>query len=369
MNLHRMTPRINSSKQQTDPHPTNSAKHKATKLIAVARRNQGILGLVVLIILSSLPIGFYIKGMRISLYSQYFWQWSNFANIFRQTSITGILAVGMTFVIITGGIELSVGSGLAFLGCIAALLEKKPDLSFAFLILTVIAVGTTVGSINGALVTKGKFQPFIATLAAMVTLRGLAYRITGSNIVTDPTLAHKFASFSGNLYVYLPGPFQRFFGTDQTLNPVPVFAVIFLGAVIVGHILLDRTRFGRHVISTGANEEATRLSGVNVNRTKITVYAINGALVGLAALMFTARTSTGDPSSGLGYELDAIAAAVVGGTSLVGGSGSIIGTLVGALFIGVLNNSLQLNNIDRFTALALEGPIILLAVALQKRKK
>jgi len=332
------------------------------------RRNQGVLGLIILAALSSLPIGFHLNGLRISLYSPYFWQWANFANIFRQTSITGILAVGMTFVILTGGIELSVGSGLAFLGCVAALLAKRDSLPLPVLIGLTIGMGAVIGSINGALVTRGRFQPFIATLAAMVTLRGLAFRITDSNIVTGPNFAAKFGIFSGNVSVPIPAPLGRLVGADQFWNPVPVFAIIFLIAVIAGQVVLSRSRFGRQVMSVGGNEEATRLSGVNVVRTKLLVYTMNGVLVGLAALMFTARTSTGDPAGGMGYELDAIAAAVVGGTSLLGGRGSIFGTLIGALFIGVLNNSLQLNSIDRYTALALEGPIILLAVGLQRRR-
>jgi ribose transport system permease protein len=358
------------------PDYTGASQHKslrpetgtAGRVLELIRRNQGVLGLIILVALSSLPIGFHLGKARVSLYSPYFWQWANFANIFRQTSITGILAVGMTFVIITGGIELSVGSGLAFLGCVAALLAKSDRLPFAMLISITVCLGAVIGGINGALVTRGKFQPFIATLAAMVTLRGLAFRITDSNIVTGPNFASKFGGFSSNVFLPIPAPLGHLLGTDQFWNPVPVFAIIFLIAVIVGQVLLVKSRFGRQVMSVGGNEEATRLSGVSVDRTKILVYAINGIMVGLAALMFTARTSTGDPASGLGYELDAIAAAVVGGTSLMGGKGSIVGTLIGALFIGVLNNSLQLNSIDRYTALALEGPIILLAVGLQRRR-
>lgn len=361
-----MMPRSNSP--DSPPNLSRSIGAAVRPLLTSVRRNQGILGLLALVLLSSLPIGFHLGETRVSLYSAYFWQWANFANIFRQTSITGVLAVGMTFVIIAGGIELSVGSGLAFLGCTAALLAKRPDLSFPVLIGVTIILGSIIGCINGSVVTKGKFQPFIATLAAMVTLRGLAFRITGSNIVTDPNLARKFSGFSGNIYIPIPAALQHVVGTDQFWNPVPVFAIIFLITVLVGQILLTRTQFGRHVVSVGGNEEATRLSGVAVDRTKIIVYAISGMMVGLAALMFTARTSTGDPASGVGYELDAIAAAVVGGTALTGGRGSVFGTLIGALFIGVLNNSLQLNSIDRYTALALEGPIILLAVGMQRRR-
>ncbi len=336
--------------------------------LSIVRSNQGILGLLILIILSSCPVGFYLFGVRFSLYSPYFWSWANFANIFRQTSIVGILAVGMTFVILTGGIELSVGSGLAFLSVSAALLCKNPNASFPLIVVAVIFLGAAIGGISGTVVTRGKFQPFIATLAAMVTLRGLTFRLSGGNIVNDYNMEARFSGFSRNIMVPIPGFLHQLAGTTDLWNPVPVFALIFLAAVAGGQILLKKTAFGRKIVSVGGNEEATRLSGVSVDRTKITVYALNGALVALAALMFTARTSTGDPGSGIGYELDAIAAAVVGGTALTGGRGSIIGTLIGALFIGVLNNSLQLNSIDRYTALALEGPIILLAVGMQRRK-
>jgi ribose transport system permease protein len=338
------------------------------RITAALKRNQGVLGLVILILLSSLPIGFYVHGVRVSLYSQYFWSWSNFANVFRQTSIVGVMAVGMTFVILTGGIELSVGSALAFLSVAAALMCKGQGSAFVPIIIAVIALGTIIGGISGTVVTRGKFQPFIATLAAMVTLRGLTFRLSGGNIVNDPRLADTFAPFSHSILVPIPSFLQRLLGTSEFWNPIPVFAVIFIAMVVLGQILLTKTVFGRNIVSLGGNEEAARLSGIPVDRTKIAVYALNGALVALAALMFTARTSTGDPGSGIGYELDAIAAAVVGGTALSGGRGTIVGTLIGALFIGVLNNSLQLNSIDRYTALAMEGPIILLAVGMQRRK-
>ncbi len=331
-------------------------------------RYQAVVGLLLLVLLASLPIGIERGSLRLSLYSPYFRSWDNFANVFRQTSITGVLAVGMTFVILTGGIELSVGSGLAFLSCVAALLARRADLPFAAVILLVIGLGGLVGGINGAMVARGRFQPFIATLAAMVTLRGLAFRVTGSSIVTSPDLEARFRIFSGSFAVPIPAFLWRLLGTDHVWNPLPVFAVFFLAAVVLGHLVLTRTRTGRYIVSIGGNEEAARLSGVPVTRDKMLVYALNGLLVGLAALMFTARTNSGDPGSAVGYELDAIAAVVVGGTSLSGGKGSIIGTLIGALFIGVLNNILQLNSIDRYTALALEGPIILFAVALQRKR-
>ena len=358
-----------SSSASEIPTSSPSLRVRLRALGGIARRYQGVVGLLLLVLLASLPIGVEnVFGARLSLYSPYFRSWDNFANIFRQTSITGVLAVGMTFVILTGGIELSVGSGLALLSCVAALLARHESWPFGVVIVLVVLLGGVVGTVNGALVARGRFQPFIATLAAMVTLRGLAFRVTGSNIITSPTLESRFHVFSGNFAVPIPPFLWRAFGTERVWNPVPVFAVFFLAAVALGHIFLTRTRAGRHVTSIGGNEEATRLSGVAVNRSKVFVYALNGLLVGLAALMFTARTNSGDPGSGVGYELDAIAAVVVGGTSLSGGKGSVIGTLVGALFIGVLNNVLQLNSIDRYTALALEGPIILLTVALQRKK-
>ena len=359
---------MNASPNAATPAAPSDLRVRASQALTFARRYQGVVGLLLLVLLASLPIGIERGGLRLSLYSPYFRSWDNFANIFRQTSITGVLAVGMTFVILTGGIELSVGSGLAFLSCVAALLARRADLSFMLVIALVVALGGLVGGVNGTLVARGRFQPFIATLAAMVTLRGLAFRVTGSSIVTSPDLEARFHVFSGNFAVPIPSFLWRLLGTDHFWNPLPVFAVFFLVAVALGHVVLTRTRFGRHVMSIGGNEEAARLSGVTVTRSKILVYALNGLLVGLAALMFTARTNAGDPGSAVGYELDAIAAVVVGGTSLSGGKGSVVGTLVGALFIGVLNNVLQLNSIDRYTALALEGPIILLTVALQRKR-
>ena len=161
--------------------PTSAApsilRARIAQALTFARCYQGVVGLLLLIVLASLPIGIERGSLRLSLYSPYFRSWDNFANIFRQTSITGVLAVGMTFVILTGGIELSVGSGLAFLSCVAALLARRADISFALVILLVVALGGLVGSVNGTLIARGRFQPFIATLAAMVTLRGLAFRV------------------------------------------------------------------------------------------------------------------------------------------------------------------------------------------------
>ncbi len=355
------------TRSQSAPEPGKSDSR--SRLLAILRRSQGGVGLLLLLILASCPIGFYMHGTRVSLYNEYFRTWDNFANIFRQTSITGVLAVGMTFVILTGGIELSVGSGVAFLCCVAAMLARGSGWPFGVVVLFTLALGSVIGVVDGGLVAKGKFQPFIATLAAMVTLRGLAYRVTGSNIITSPVLESKFKFFSGAFSIPIPRPLWSLFGTTNFWNPVPVFAIFFLLAVLLGHVILTRTVFGRNVASIGGNEAATRLSGVAVDRNLIAVYALNGLMVALAALMFTARTNSGDPGSAIGYELDAIAAVVVGGTSLTGGRGSVVGTLIGALFIGVLNNVLQLNSIDRYTALALEGPIILLAVALPRGRR
>lgn len=352
----------------TAPGSPSGTARLISVLVTLLRRYQGVVGLLLLILLASFPVGYEHGTTRITLYSPYFRSWDNFANIFRQTSITGVLAVGMTFVIMTGGIELSVGSALALLGCTAAMVARNNSVPLLLVAVAVLALGGLVGTVNGTLVAKGRYQPFIATLAAMVTLRGLAFRVTGSTIITSPNLEGRFRLFNSNFYLPVPSFLWGVVGTDRLWNPIPVFAVFFLAAVILGHILLTRTTFGRHVTSIGGNEEATRLSGVAVDRNKILVYALNGLLVGLAALMFTALTNSGDPGSAIGYELDAIAAVVVGGTALSGGRGSLIGTLTGALFIGVLNNVLQLNSIDRYTALALEGPILLLTVALQRKR-
>ena len=333
----------------------------------ILSRYQGAFGLIILISLASFPLGFYLGDARVSLYNPNFRTWGNFANILEQVAITGVLAVGMTFVILTGGIDLSVGSGVAFLSCASALMVVGGHLPVPLIIIATLALGGLIGGVSGGIIAKSGLQPFVVTLAMMVSLRGLAYVITHSTFVTG--LGSALDPFKASVMVPIPSFLQSVFGTTETWNRIPLFAVVLIGVVLIAQAVLNTTRFGRQVMSIGGNEEASRLSGIPVARVKTAVYALSGALVGLAALMFTARTQSGSPSSAFGYELDAIAAVVVGGTALTGGYGTVTGTLIGTLFIGILGNVLQLNGVDYYVGLGLEGPIILLAVLLQPNRR
>jgi ribose transport system permease protein len=282
----------------------------------------------------------------------------------QQVSINAIVAVGMTLVIITAGIDLSVGSIFGFVGVITALALMSPSLvahlgqnSIFLACLVGIAGGTLIGFLNGAAVAWLRMQPFIVTLAMMWIVRGLAEVLTdGSPVgVVDPSehlgalrndiLQHKF-TWIGMGYV----------------GPLPVSALIAIIVVVMGHILLTRTIFGRHVYALGGNAEAARLSGVNVSKIRIFVFTISGALAGVAAVILMSKLNSGQPTVGQGYELYAIAAVVVGGTSLFGGSGSVAGSAIGALIIGVINMGLDLHGISSFWQLMITGTIIFLAV-------
>ncbi len=338
-----------------------------TILKTLFTRYQGAIGLIILLTLASFPIGFIAGGSRVSLYNENFRTWTNFANILEQVAITGVLSVGMTFVIITGGIDLSVGSGVAFFSCASALWIVGGHLSLPIIVLLTLGLGAVVGSISGGIIARTGLQPFVVTLAMMVSLRGLAYIITHSTFVTG--LGSSLDFFKSSVMVPIPRFLQPLFGTAETWNRIPLFAIFLIIVVFLAQILLVRTKFGRQVISIGGNEEAARLSGIPVNRVKILVYMLNGILVATAAIMYTARNQSGAPGTAVGYELDAIASVVVGGTSLMGGRGAVTGTLLGTLFIGILGNVLQLNGVDYYVGLGLEGPIILLAVLLQPGRK
>ncbi|MFQ6133112.1 MAG: ABC transporter permease [Armatimonadota bacterium] len=349
-----------------------------------------------------------------------FLTWGNQTDIFTHVSINGVLAVGMTFVILTAGIDLSVGRmlGLGSVVCAMLLMQRGPNWAFwvaqtslalsgllagwvtwaalgrwmrrsdfrlvasvliglgwgiglsawgamqmptGFSVLGVLvavpAVGLMFGLLSGLMIAKGRLQPFIGTLAMMVSAHGAARLIAGGRIqpltdtagVTepDPWFAALRSSYIGPLHF-----------------PVP--AAVFLLCVVVAFVVLRTQRFGRHVYAVGGNEEAARLSGINVDRTKIAVYAVSGALAGLGGLLYCARYRQGYADALEATELDAIAAVVIGGTSLMGGRGSITGTFVGVLIFGYLNNILQLEGVHTNWQLLLKGIIIVLAVWLQE---
>lgn len=269
---------------------------------------------------------------------------SNLLNVAQQTTLVAIIAVGMTFVIITGGIDLSVGSVLAFAGVVmASLLQRGWPLLLA--LLAGLAVGLLCGLLNGLLITAGKLPPFIATLGMMSVARGAALVFTGGRPISG---------FADN--------FRWLAVSDVLRIPVPV--IVMLLVYLVAHFVLTKTKLGRYTYAIGGNEEAALLSGVNVRVYKTLVYGLCGMLSGLTALILTARLNSAQPIAGMMYELDAIAATVIGGTSLSGGEGKIFGTLIGALIIGVLRNGLNLLDISSFVQQIVIGAVIIVAVLL-----
>jgi len=289
----------------------------------------------------------------VSVLNEYFFTLDNLLNILRQTSVIAILAAGMTLVILTAGIDLSVGSILALCGAFAASMISLEISVFIAIPLSLLG-GAILGSMTGVIISKGKVQAFIATLVMMTLLRGVTMVYTdGRPISTGFTdVADHFA----------------WFGTGYLFGiPVPVWLMILVFAGI--WYLLNHTRFGRYVYALGGNESATKLSGINVDRIKIGVYSICGLLSALAGIIITSRLSSAQPTAGMGYELDAIAAVVVGGTSLAGGRGYIMGTLIGALIIGVLNNALNLLDVSSYFQMIVKAAVILLAVLVDNKQK
>jgi ribose transport system permease protein len=276
---------------------------------------------------------------------------ANLLNVMRQVSINALIAFGMTLVILLGGIDLSVGSILALSSVgIATLIQSGVNPMLATL-LGVIG-GGVMGLLNGLVVSKGKVAPFIATLASMTILRGLALVVSGGSPITG---------FNSDLFSMLGG------GYVAGLIPIPVVWMLIMFGLFA--FLLKKTVFGRHVYATGGNEEAARLSGVKVDQIKLWVYTVSGAMSAMAGVVLTSRLNSAQPTAGSGYELDAIAAVVLGGTSLTGGRGWIFGTLMGALLIGVLNNGLNLLGVSSFYQQVIKGVVILLAVLIDRSGK
>ena len=266
---------------------------------------------------------------------------NNLSNVLRQNAFPAIIAAGMTFVILTGGIDLSVGSVVALAGVLCAdAIVHGWGIPAGLLI--GVAVGVLIGLVNGTVVTRIGVPPFIVTLATMLVVRGAAFKYTDARTISG--LPPGFASIS------------------QGLVMTAVMAVVFGAA----WVLLMRTPFGRHVYATGGNREAAWLSGVRVVRVLTSVYVISGLAAGIAGVLVASRLSSGYPRAGELYELDAIAAVVVGGTSLYGGRGSIWGTLAGAFFIGILNNGLNLYNVSAYDQMIVKGTVFLAAASLDR---
>jgi ribose/xylose/arabinose/galactoside ABC-type transport system permease subunit len=267
---------------------------------------------------------------------------SNLLNIAEQTSINAIVAVGMTFVILSGGIDLSVGSMVALSGVVLGLSLHDPQ-PFALAMVVALGVGAACGTVNGLLIDRGGLPPFIVTLGMMSIARGAALVITEGRPISGFEPA--FRALATARIGFVPAP-----------------VVIMVIVYVIAHFALTRTTFGRYVYAIGGNEEAARLSGVRIHLHKTAIYAVSGLTSAVAAIILTARLNSAQPIAGMMYELDAIAATVIGGTSLMGGEGSLGGTLVGALIMGVLRNGLNLLGVSSFLQQIVIGGVIVGAV-------
>ncbi len=282
----------------------------------------------------------------------------NLLNVLRQVSISGLLAIGMTFVILTAGIDLSVGSLLAFCGLAAAIVAKgnaagnfalgadggASGYGWATALLVAVAIGLAGGAIQGLAITRAKVPPFVVTLGGMSVFRGAALLLSGGGPISG---------FDEGF---------RFWGQGR-IGGIPTPVLVFLGFAILAHIVLRYTRFGRTVYAVGGNPEAARLSGLKVGRILLSVYVIMGFFAGLGGFVLASRLNSAEAVAGMGYELTVIASVVIGGTSLFGGIGTIFGTVIGAVLIGVLLNGLVLLNVSSYIQQIIIGLIIVLAVA------
>ncbi|MFB5267646.1 ribose ABC transporter permease RbsC [Paenibacillus enshidis] len=295
-------------------------------------------------------LGLLILIIVVSALNPAFLEPLNILNLLRQVAINALIAFGMTFVILTGGIDLSVGSTLALSSALMASLL----VSGFHPLLAIVAgcvIGAILGAVNGLMVTKGKMAPFIATLATMTIFRGLTMVFTEGNPITGLSDSLMFQLFGRGYFVGIP---------------VPAITMAFTFALL--WVVLHKTSFGRKTYAIGGNERASIISGIKVHRVKIMVYSLAGLLAGLAGAILTSRLDSAQPTAGTSYELDAIAAVVLGGTSLSGGRGRIVGTLIGALIIGALNNGLNLLGVSSFYQLVVKGIVIVIAVLMDRKK-
>ena len=312
----------------------------------ILQKSQSLIALLLMIIV-------------MTILSEKFFTTGNLWNVLRQISVNLCISVGMTLVILTGGIDLSVGSILALTGAVTAGLLKNGvaieplNLLIRYNAFGAVCVGLVLGLalglFNGAVITRFKVAPFVVTLGMLTIARGLTMLWTGGYPITG---LGGFSSLGTGWFAGIP---------------MPVWITLFVVGIFI--VIMKKTRFGRYVYAIGGNEQASHLSGLNVKRVKIAVYAICGLLSAVAAMIVTARLDSAQPNAGISYELDAIAAVVVGGTSLSGGKGSVAGTVLGALIIGVLNNGLVLLNVSPFWQQVIKGLVIIFAVVIDRGNK
>ncbi|MFD0829370.1 ribose ABC transporter permease RbsC [Neobacillus cucumis] len=296
-----------------------------------------LLGLIILIVIVSILNPSFLEPL-------------NILNLLRQVAINALIAFGMTFVILTGGIDLSVGAILALSSSLTAgMIVSGLDPILAIIVGCIL--GGIMGMVNGLLITKGKMAPFIATLATMTAFRGLTLVYTKGNPITG----------LGDNYLF------QLFGRGYFLG-IPVPAITMIVTFVLLYIVLHKTPFGRKTYAIGGNEKAALISGIKVPNVKLIIYGLSGLLAALAGAILTSRLNSAQPTAGTSYELDAIAAVVLGGTSLSGGKGRIFGTLIGALIIGTLNNGLNLLGVSSFYQQVVKGIVIIIAVLLDRKK-
>lgn len=327
---------------ETNLVETETKKQVKEKAITLLLSEYGILFFFVVLVL------------LLSVASPNFLRTRNILNVLRQTSINGLLSIGMTFVILTGGIDLSVGSVLAFAGIVSA--SFASDAVGGFITPPLVAIsaglvaGAGLGAINGLFVAKWRMPAFVVTLGMLSMARGFTFLATDGMPV--PRIDRRFLLIGQGVFLTIP---------------VPVW--ILLSVLIIAWITLYKTRYGRYIYAVGGNEKSAKISGINTRMIVFSVYVISGFLSALGGVILTARTTAGLPQAGQAYELDAIAAVVIGGTSLSGGQGQIIGTLFGALLLGVINNGLDLLGVSSYFQLVIKGAIIIGAVLLDSLRK
>lgn len=296
-----------------------------------------------------LVIALVIISALISFANPNFFTVPNLVNVVRQISINGILAVGVTFVLLTGGVDLSLGSVVALAGVVAASAAHPQQYPVVVPLALGVLTGAACGAVNGFVVTKGRVAPFIATLGMMTVARGLALVVSGGRPVSN--LSPAFTRLGGDVM------------------GIPIPAIILAVIALLSYVFLKHLRLGRYIFAVGGNEHAAWASGINVGMVKLLAYTVCGALAGVAGVVLAARITTGQPNAGVGYELDAIAAVVIGGTSLSGGVGGVGGTILGSLLMGVINNGLDLMNVTSYYQSIVKGIIIVGAVLFDRTRE
>ncbi|MEG1651470.1 MAG: ABC transporter permease [Oscillospiraceae bacterium] len=320
-------------------------KHSAPTLDNRGARNWKALFEKYAIIIAFLGLLVIISVLRPSFLAP-----GNLILVLNQASINGILAVGITFVLITAGIDISIGSVIGLSGVVSAMIVQA-GLPIWLGFLAGILIGTLIGGIIGLLVTKGKLAPYIVTLGFLTVIRGVALLVSGGRPISG--LSQSYGALgNSNIFGFIPSP-----------------VVVFLVVTVVSHIILAHLQIGRHIYAVGGNPNAAEACGINPNKVKLFVHLFCSTCAGIAGIILSSRIITGQPNAGEGYELDAIASAVVGGTSLAGGTGGIPGTIIGALIIGVIGNGLDLLGVSSYWQDIVKGAIIVVAVLLDRNKK